>query len=421
LDYRLQIAKRYLRSGHSFSLISKITGISIAGVALGVAALIVVLSVMNGFFDFVRDMLVSYDPHVRVVAADRSGLVQVDSLMDVVSRLPGIQSAAPYVEGKALLLHEGKGDVNKVVIVRGVDKEQMSANSNLIEGTVFGRFDVTRQGGRPGIVLGEQLGERLLLAPKGGTSPASSVALLSAPALESRMTQVFGAAPVRRFEVRGLFRLEPVYDESHVFIGLDEARNLFRMGKAVSGLDIRLDDLNDAESIKRLLEARLDQKRFRVMTWYDLQKTLYDVMHLEKWGASLILVLIIVVAVFNIVGSLTMIVIEKRRDVGALRAMGVTKKDVRRIFLNEGLLIGVLGSGVGLILGLGLALAQKYFQIVPLARAESFLIDAYPVSIEATDVALITIVALILCVLAAWYPAARASGIEPAEAVASRG
>ncbi len=421
MDYRYQIAKRYLRSPHSFSLISKISGISVAGVALGVAALIVVLSVMNGFFDFVRDMLVSYDPHVRIVATDERGVSSADSLIHLVKGVDHVESAAPYIEGKALLLHEGKGAVNKVVIVRGVDERQISTSQGVIDGTTFGRFDVSRQGGKAGIVMGEQLGERLLLAPKGGTSPASHVALLSAPALESRMTNVFGGAPIRQFEVRGLFRLEPVYDESHVFVGLEEARHLFRMGPVVTGVDIRLDDLNHADAVKDILMARLDPGRFRVMTWYDLQKTLYDVMHLEKWGASLILILIVVVAVFNIVGSLTMIVIEKRRDVGALRAMGMTRRDIRRIFLNEGVLIGLFGSGVGLVLGLGIALVQKYYHIIPLAQAESFLIDSYPVSIEVFDITLIFSVALILCILAAWYPASRAASIEPAEAVAIDG
>jgi len=154
-----------------------------------------------------------------------------------------------------------------------------------------------------------------------------------------------------------------------------------------------------------------------VETWYDLKKSLYDVMQLEKWGASAILMLIVLVAAFNIVGSLTMVVIQKRRDVGVLQAMGVSRKDIRAIFLVEGLFIGVLGTGVGLALGLGLALLQKYFELVPMAQAESFLIDAYPVSVLWTDVVLVASIALGLCVLASLYPAARAAAIEPAQAI----
>ena len=421
LDYRFQIARRYLVSPRSFSLISKITGISVAGVSLGVAALIVVLSVLNGFFDFVRDMLVSFDPHVRIVSTSERGIQSVDSLVGIASLMPSVRYAAPYVEGKALLRHDGASDVNKVVIVRGVDPTNLSEDSGVLAGIVFGGFDLSNKDGRPGVVLGQRLGERLLLIPGGGGQAASRVALLSAPALERTFTRVLSGIPFRQFEVRGLFQLEAVYDESHVFIDLSEAQRLFRMGPFVSGLDLRLDDLERAGEVKDLLSEQLDPAQFTVLTWYDLQKSLYDVMRLEKWGASLVLILIVIVAVFNILGSLTMIVIEKRRDVGALRAMGATRKDIRRIFLIEGLLIGALGSGIGLVLGLGLALAQKKFALVPLAGAESFLIDAYPVSIQTFDVAVITLVALGLCVAAAVYPANRATKIEIAEAVAVEG
>jgi len=341
----------------------------------------------------------------------------VDSLEQIASSVKHVVNVAPYVEGKALMQHEGGSDVNKVVIVRGVDENHLARDTGVAAGIVFGAFDVGAGDGSPGIVLGESLAERLLLVPGGGGQQPSRVALLSAPGLERIFTRVLGGLPFRQFEVRGLFRLEPVYDENHVFVDLIEAQRLFRMGSFVSGLELRLDDLEEADGVKTELEARLDPARFTVYTWYDLQKSLYDVMRLEKWGASLILVLIVIVAVFNIVGSLTMLVIEKRRDVGVLRAMGVSKRNIRRIFLAEGLLIGCFGAGIGLVLGLGLALVQKYYQIVPLAGAESFLIDAYPVAIEITDVAVITIVAIGLCTLAAWYPAARASKIQPAEAV----
>ena len=172
MDYRYQIARRYLASPRSFSLISKITGISVGGVALGVAALIVVLSVLNGFFDFVRDMLVSFDPHVRIVSTSDRGIYRVDSLAAVAASMPHVRHVAPYVEGKALLRHESGSDVNKVVIVRGVDEESLSTDSGVASGIVFGSFDVATRDGRPGVVLGQRLGERLLLAPAGGGQEA---------------------------------------------------------------------------------------------------------------------------------------------------------------------------------------------------------------------------------------------------------
>jgi lipoprotein-releasing system permease protein len=206
-------------------------------------------------------------------------------------------------------------------------------------------------------------------------------------------------------------------DRRRVFVGLEEAQRLFRTGSQVTGIDLRLDNLERASAVKAALQERLPGNRYAVQTWYDLQQSLYDVMRLEKWGASAILGLIVIVAAFNIVGSLTMVVIEKRQDVGVLQAMGVSASNVRRIFLYEGALIGAVGTGAGLVLGLGLALLQKHFELVPMAQAQSFLIDAYPVSIQPLDIVLISVVSFGLCVLAALYPAARAAAIEPARAV----
>ena len=437
MDYRLLIARRYLVSRKRVSLISVITGISVSGVTLGVAALVVVLSVMNGFYDFVRDLLVSLDPHVRIVAAEvppdttaaegafpelhQRGIADAERLVALARELPGVVQASPYVEGKALLLHDGSSDVNKVVIVRGVDAASWEGVSEVVGRTGFGAFDLERRDGRAGIVVGMSLGQRLALAPGSSTAEASQVALLSAPAVERLLTTVFGAPPVQRFEVRGLYELESVYDQSHVFIALEEAQRLFRMPERVSGVELRLRDIEQADEVKRALQARLQDEAYEVLTWYDLKRSLYETMRLEKWGASLILALIVVVAAFNIVGSLTMIVIEKRRDVGVLRAMGVSRKNIRRIFLAEGLLIGLVGTGAGLALGLGLALLQQHFELVPLAGAESFMIRAYPVAIQMFDLVLIASTALGLCVLAALYPAARAAAVAPAEAVATEG
>lgn len=417
MDYRALIAKRYLTSPRSVSLISRITAISVAGVALGVAALIVVLSVLNGFFEFVRDMLISYDPHVRIVSVEERGFEPDDSLLSAMAAWPGVQTVSPYVEGKALLLHEGRADVNKVVIVRGVDASSLDTDQGVVPGTTLGRFDVDRVDGRPGIVLGRRLGERLLLSPGGGSAPPSRIALLSAPAIERMYTRVLSSSPIRQFEVRGLFQLETVFDESHAFVGLQEAQTLFRMGSTVSGIDVRLSNLQQTDAYKAWLSDRLDQERYAVLTWYDLHRGLYDVMQLEKWGASLVLFLIVIVAAFNIIGSLTMIVIEKQGDVGALRAMGVSARNIRRIFLAEGGLIGLVGAGTGLALGLAVSWLQLRYGLVSLPGSDSFLIDAYPVSIRLLDLALVTGSALVLCVLAAWYPAYRAASIPPAVAL----
>ena len=409
MDYRLFIARRYLVSRKQASLISVITGLSVAGVALGVAALIVVLSVMNGFYDVVRDLLVSMDPHVRIVSSSGRGFpeAKAQALAETALDLPQVLSATTYVEGKVLLAHEGGTAVNRVVIVRSVDPSSMRGD------VVLGRFDVEDGG----VIMGLNLGQRLGLLPAASGTSAGQVTLFSAQGLGRRLTRIFAPPQNHRFEVRGLFSLEETYDDTHVFIGKAEAQRLFQMNGAVSGVELRLDDLQHAEGVKQVLEVALGEEAVHVESWYDLQKSLYDVMHLEKWAASLILILISIVAAFNIVGSLTMVVIEKRRDVGVLQAMGAAGRDIRRIFMFEGALIGVLGAGSGFVLGLGVALVQKCFQVVPLAGAESFVIDAYPVAIRALDLVLVAAVSFGLCLLASAYPAWRAARVPAAKAV----
>jgi len=415
VDYRFQIARRYLASRREVSLISIITGISMTGVTLGVAALIVVLSVMNGFYDFVRDLLVSLDPHVRVVSAEGQGVANADSLLRLAHETEHVTAAAPYVEGKALLLSRDGSQTNQVIRVRGVDPSMMETAAPTM---AMGAFDLRRNPeGTPGIVLNRRLSQRAGVLPGRGGQSADAVGLLSAPAIERTLTNIFSSPPIRRFEVRGLFQVQGASEQKSVFISLSEAQRLFRTEGRVTGIDLRLDNLERAGAVKAALQRRLDGDRYTVQTWYDLQKSLYDVMRLEKWGASAILGLIVIVAAFNIIGSLTMVVIEKRGDIGALQAMGVSKTNVRRIFLYEGALIGAVGTGLGLVLGLGLAFLQKYYELVPMAQAQSFLIDAYPVAVRPLDIVLIAIVSFGLCVLAALYPASRAASIEPARAV----
>lgn len=415
MDYRYQIARRYLAKRREISLISIITGISTTGVMLGVASLIIVLSVMNGFYDFVRDLLVSLDPHVRVVSAEGQGIANADSLLRLASETEHVTTAASYVEGKALLVHQGNSDANQVVRVRGVDPSLAETASPTM---TMGAFELKQDvQGTPGIVVNQTLGQRVGLLPATRGQSASTVGLLSAPAIEQTLTQVFGSPPVHRFEVRGLYQAQGGDMEERVFIALSEAQRLFQTGSQVTGIDLRIDNLERASAVKTALQQRLDTDRYAVQTWYDHQKSLYDVMQLEKWGASAILGLIVIVAAFNIIGSLTMVVIEKRSDIGALQAMGASRADVRRIFLLEGALIGGVGTGLGLVLGLGLAFLQKYYDLVPMAQAESFLIDAYPVAVRPLDIILVATVAFGMCVLAALYPASRAASIEPARAV----
>lgn len=416
MDYRFLIAKRYLVSRKRFSLISVISGISIAGVTIGTAMLIMVLSVLNGFFDLVRDLLVSFDPHIRVVAVDSRGFEPSKQLYQQLRETQYVQQVLPYAEGKAQFLINQGNHETKIVIVRGLDKNNLPIGLPLKEKTGIGTFDLTSVNEKNGMVVGEALGNIFGLFPSNNEPAAQTIQLRSAAAIEQAV-QNFGMASFPEFKVRGLFRIDPRYDESHVFIDLAQAQRLFLLGNRISGVEVRLDNLDHAEEVKQHLESKLDKSRYKVQTWYDLQKSLYDTMRLEKWGATLILTLIILVAAFNIIGSLTMIVIEKRRDLGILQAMGASRKDIRNIFLIEGALIGGFGVSLGLIIGLGAVWLQDRFQLVKLSNAESFLVQAYPVALQWGDVLSISIGVLLLCLLSTLYPAYRATQTEPAQAV----
>ncbi len=431
VDYRFRIARRYLFSSKRVSVISVITALSTVGVAVGVAALIVVLSVMNGFYGFARDLLVSLDPHVRVTAVGGMPQQRADSVLSLVVGMEGVVVAATYAEGKALVVPDGPlasaQSANKIVVVRGVDAGAFmrdSSASGASPQSPPGGGSLAREPGKlPGVSVGGGLSSRIGLVAGAGPYDGSTLGLLSAPAIERAITSPFAPPGLVRFEVRDVFDMDPAYDESHVFVDLQEAQRLFRMNGEVTGVELRLADLERAQAVADEVRVHLARtfegdESFVVETWYDLNRAFYDVMALEKWGAGAILSLIVIVSAFNIAGSLMMIVIEKRRDVGVLAAMGVPRAGIRHLFLIEGALIGLVGAGGGLVLGLGLALAQTRWGFAKLqSGGGAFLLDAYPVDVQAGDVLVVVAGALVLCLAAALYPARRAAALSPAEAV----
>lgn len=399
------IARRYLFSRKHISLISTLTFISITGITIGTALLIVVLSVFNGFFDVIKSFLLSYDPDVRIEASGAATFAQNEQMMEQIRSLPEVRVISPYVEGKALLALEGVQ--NEVVDVKGVERDVFFQLVDIEKSITTGVFDVSVRNRTPGIIVHEELKNRLRL------NLDDDIALLSAAGMKNALTQIT-VPQTFRFELRGSYFLQQIAESPKVFVDIEAAKRLFRARNQISGLDIKLHKNEDAEKVKAELQAMLGPD-FEISTWYDLQKPLYDVMYLEKWGSFVILILIVIVAVLNIIGSLTMIVIQKQRDIGILMSMGYSQAGIKNIFRKQGLYIGLIGCGIGGALGLLLSWAQMKFGLVKLSSA--FIIDAYPVQINPTDVVLILAVSLILCVLASWYPAHRAAQVQPADAV----
>lgn len=399
------IAKRYLFSRKHISLISTLTYISIAGVTIGTALLIVVLSVFNGFFDVVKSLLLSFDPDLRIESNEGATFIFTDEIQQELAGIPEISNLSPYVVGKALLTSED--EETKVVEVKGIDKDTFINMVNIEQSITSGVLDLEVRNRKPGIIVHEQLRGELYLAMN------DEVALLSAAGMRKALTQITVPRSYR-FDVRGAYLVQSVASSPSVYVEIDAARRLFNARNAVSGIDIKLNDNQEAEALKTRLESSLGPQ-YKISTWYDLQKPLYDVMYLEKWGAYVILMIIVVVAVLNIIGSLTMIVIQKKRDIGILVAMGYTKQKIKTIFQKQGLFIGLIGCGIGGSLGFLLCWLQQEFGLIKLSSA--FIIDAYPVDIRLLDVAIILIGSLLLCLLASWFPANRAAEVQPAEAI----
>lgn len=399
------ISRRYLFSKKHISLISVLTTISIAGITVGTALLIIILSVFNGFFEVIRGYLLSFDPDIRIEMADVPGMLFDPELMAQLQDHPEVVSITPYVEGKAMLVFQNGR--NEVLRVRGVDSDAETFIGRLHENMGSGNFDLSVQNNLPGVIVSENLVNRYRL------NQGDEIAMLSPTGMRRALTQ-FSAPRASRFEVRGTYNMHQIVEGDIVYVDLLAAQRLFNMRNEITGFDIQLIDTDRAERVKDELEEILGAG-FRIETWYDLQKPLYDVMYLEKWGSYFILMIIVIVAVLNIIGSLTMIVIQKKRDIGILISMGMTPRKIKKIFQSQGVQIGLIGCGLGGLLGIGLSMAQKEFSLFKLSS--SFIIDAYPVSIQFSDIAIILSGTMVLCLLASWYPAVRAAAIQPADAV----
>ncbi|HEX6983052.1 MAG TPA: FtsX-like permease family protein [Balneolaceae bacterium] len=399
------IARRYLFSKKHISLISTLTIISVTGVTIGTALLIVVLSVFNGFFDVIQGFLLQSDPDIRIESAEAESFLFTDEIKQKLTGIPEIQAVTSYVNGRALLAFK-YGD-NKVVRVRGIDLEEHAGISQLNEDSTSGTVSLDVQNGEPGLIASEELMNKLNL------NIGDRVVLLSAAGMRKSLTQ-FSLPRRYQFEIRDTFSRFQITPGPAALIDKVAAQRLFEMRNRISGIDIHLENTEQAGEVKNKLQ-KIFSGQYTVSTWYDLQQALYDIMYLEKWASYVILMIIVIVAVLNIIGSLTMIVIQKNRDIGVLLTMGFTPSDIKNIFVKQGFYIGLIGCVIGGGLGLFASWLQKKYGLIKLSAA--FIIDAYPVSISYWDVGIVLAGSLLLCLLASWYPARRAAKVEPADAI----
>jgi lipoprotein-releasing system permease protein len=400
------IARRYLRSKQQTPFINIIMLVSVIGITVGVAALIIVLSVFNGFNKVVTDVLVGFDPHIRIVPHKGKSFPLTESVTNAIQRIETVAGWSPYVESKALLVARG---VNRVVVVKGVDAAMVGKVSGVKDALVLGSFDLETGTGQGGIVLGMTLADRL------GVIVGSEITAVSPVGVDAMIAQ-YGQPEMKKLKVVGIYdSRNKDYDSHYAFVSLDVARKLFQYQASVSGVEIRLHDIAGAAETQALLGRELGEG-YTVLTWYDLHKDLYSVMKIERWSAYIILCLIVFVAVFNMLGSLTMGVIEKKRDIGVLKSLGANSKSILRLFMFEGLLVGSVGTVLGVCIGLAVCYLQMRYHLFPLDPTV-YIIPAIPVEIRWTDFIAVGSASMLLSTFAALYPARRAARLAPVEAI----
>jgi len=406
MGYERYIAQRYLRSKRQMRFINIIMLVSVTGITVGVAALIIALSVFNGFNSVVTRVLVGFDPHIRIEPARGRSVMLSDSVARLIMEDHRIAAMSPYIASKALLVTQR---FSYAVLVRGVEDSLIGSVSGVKRSTVFGEFAFHDTPDEAGIVIGLTLADRL------GVMVGSELTVMSPIGVDAMMTQ-FGQPNARKCAVVGIYDSNNKdYNLNYAFISLPCARELFQLDRGYSGIDMRLQTIDDAVDVQRRLEELLGPS-YSVATWYDLHRDFYSAMTIERWSAYIILCLIVGVATFNVLGSLTMGVIEKRRDIGILKALGATGASITRLFMFEGILVGSLGTALGLFIGLTVCYLQIHYQLFPLDPTV-YIIPALPVEVRWTDLLAVGLASMFLSTVASLYPARRAASLPPVEAI----
>ena len=396
------IAMRYLRSRKRQSGLSFQTAISIGGVAVGVMALIIVLSVMSGFHEDLQRKILGVNAHIVVL--DYKGTI--DSPAAVIDKIKGdkeVVSASPFVLGQVMVSSGSKG---QGVYLRGVDPA-LEADTTVIarhlkEGNLN---DLNREDGLPGIILGKELADRLgvfqndvvtILSPTGEIGPLGMLPKL------------------KKFKLVGIFEVGMFeYDSNLVLVSMKAAQDFFGMGQAVTGIEVKISDIYRATDVREKIQQVLGFP-YLVKDWMQMNRNLFSALRLEKFAMFIILVLIILVASFNIVSTLIMNVIEKQREIAILKAMGATNRGIMSVFMIQGFLIGFIGTLIGLTGGYALSYILNTYQIIKLP-ADIYYLSHLPVKVHLSDFIAVSVSAIVISFLSTIYPAWQAARLNPVE------
>lgn len=401
-SFEFFVATRYLLSRRKHSFISVISVFSIAGIALGVAALIVVLGVMNGFSNNLQDKILGVNAQLIITSLE-GPIADYQKVCEKIKKVQSVKGVMPFLYSEVMVSSQNGV---KGVVLRGIDPYLAKKVLRLDKDLVLGSIDGLSSSSIPPIIIGKELAFKLglgrgsflnILSPTGGTSS-------------------FGFIPkIKVFKVVGIFDTGMYeYDSSLIYTNISSAQKLMGFKKdVVSGIEVSLYDVYKAPDIAKHLRKILGPTYF-IQTWIDMNKNLFSALKLEKFAMGIILAMIVLVGSFSIITTLFMLVMERKKDIAILISMGATKREIKRIFVLLGSLIGFVGTTIGYIFGLGLGYLIEKYQFIKLPQ-DVYYLDHLPVEYTFIDLATIGIVAMLLCFLATLYPASQAANVEPAQ------
>ncbi len=417
MSIALFVACRYLRSKQREGFFSVIAYMAVGGVILGVAALVIILSVTNGFAGEVKNRLIGMNAHVNVRRFDGGPIAGWDALLQQVKGAAGVVGAAPVVDSKVIVASQL--DLGRVdgIPVWGIDPATFPAVSDLTEHLRYAnpagqlRLGLLAEINKRGIVLGEYLARRLHVGP------GSEVLLMTVQNLDVEAAVMDGFSPrpwsffvTDHFE-SGMYQ----YDDNYAFIHLEDAQRMLELGDAITDIHIRVADIYQAPEIRDRLAKELGYP-YQVRDWTQLFPEFFRWIELEKWAIFLALSLIVLVAAFNIMSILVMSVLIKTPEIGILRTIGCTVGEIYRIFVYQGLVIGGIGTLLGCLIGFALCWAQQRFALISIP-GDMYFISSLPVDMSVVDFALVAVISMVICLATSIYPARKAAGLMPVEAI----
>jgi len=412
MSYELFVAKRYFRSKRRTGFISLINYFSIAGVTIGVAALIIVLSVMNGFETEVRSRIIGFDAHILFRSFHDQNLKNYRKFIDDLKGFDHVVAISPYIKKKCIIFFGENADA---FFVKGINPAMEKTVSDIEKTITYGELNldtvhVAEGKPLPGLILGKNLAMRL------GIDLYDQVWLGAI----TNMKNIFLTRQpyVKAFRVAGYFETGLYeYDNIFGYISLDNAQKLYRIPNQVSGFEVMLDQMN-LEVVNSVAE-QMNNKfgyPYYAETWYQRNSTLFSWMQIEKWAAFIVLSLIIMVAAFNIVSTLIMVVMEKKKEIGILKSLGATSESIMRIFVFQGLISGLTGTLLGCVIGYVLCWSQLEYKWFSLP-SDIYFINALPIEMKLVDFVVIALAGILLCFAATLYPSRKAARLDPVQAI----